>query len=50
MPHLFEVTSGLTENDRILLDGLRKVKSGDKIEVEFEAPESVLSHLDLYAE
>ncbi|UKN01962.1 efflux RND transporter periplasmic adaptor subunit [Paracrocinitomix mangrovi] len=50
LPHLYEVVEGLTVNDVILLDGLRKVKDNDKIDVEFEGPESVLSHLDLYAE
>lgn len=50
LPHLYEVLEGLSENDVILLDGLRKVKDNDKIEVEFQAPESVLAHLEIYAE
>ena len=50
IPHLYAVTEGLNEEDLILLDGLRKVKAGDKIEYEFEAPNSVMKHLDLYAE
>lgn len=50
MPHLFVVQDGLTENDKILLEGLRLVREKDKIHTEFEEPQAVLSHLDLYAE
>jgi membrane fusion protein (multidrug efflux system) len=50
MPHLFAVKSGLEEGDKILLEGLRKVKSGDKIEWEFQTPDKVLASLELYAE
>ncbi|MCS7003756.1 MAG: efflux RND transporter periplasmic adaptor subunit [Cytophagales bacterium] len=31
LPHLFVVSKGITEEDRILLEGLRKVKKGDKV-------------------
>lgn len=50
LPYLFIVTKGLTPNDRILLEGIRKVKNGEKIEVDFQKPEKVLSSLELYAE
>ena len=50
LPHLYEVRSGLKENDIILLEGLRKVKDGDKIELDFHEPKVVLTELDLYAE
>lgn len=50
LPHLFEVKEGLSENDRILLEGIRKVRNGDEIEIETIKPEWVMSHLDLYAE
>jgi membrane fusion protein (multidrug efflux system) len=50
LPHLFAVADGIGENDRILLDGLRKVKDGETINTEFVAPEEVLADLDLYAE
>lgn len=50
LPHLFVIESGLTENDIILLEGLRKVRNNDKISVQFQKPDSVISHLDLYAE
>ena len=33
MPHLYAVTDGLKENDKILVEGLRKVKNNDKISI-----------------
>ncbi|GFR66812.1 Efflux transporter, RND family, MFP subunit [Elysia marginata] len=50
LPHIFAVKEGLSEGDKILLEGLRKVRDGDEIEYREEEPESVLSHLGLYAE
>ncbi len=48
--HLFVVEEGINENDRILLEGLRKVKHGDEIETEFVEPEAVMTNLEMYAE
>lgn len=50
LPHIFIVKDGLSTNDRILLEGLRLVKEGEKIHFKLEKPEYVLSHLELYAE
>ncbi|MNG09583.1 Efflux pump periplasmic linker BepD precursor [compost metagenome] len=50
MPHLFVIKEGLSTNDKILLEGLRLVKEKDKIDYKLLQPESVLSHLELYAE
>jgi len=50
MPHLFAVQDGLTENDKILLEGLRLVREGEKIHYEFVEPLTAMAHLDLYAE
>ncbi len=50
LPHIFQVTAGLEENDKILLEGLRKVRDGDKIAIEYRNPEKVISELELYAE
>lgn len=47
---LYVVTAGLSENDKILLEGLRKVKENDKIAYEFKQPWSVMSTLKLPAE
>lgn len=50
LPHLFIIKEGLDVNDKILLEGLRLVKENQKIHYKLEKPESVLSHLELYAE
>lgn len=50
LTHLYEVKSGLKESDVILLEGLRKVKEGEKIGMDFQKPEYVLEHLELHAE
>ncbi|MCB0802734.1 MAG: efflux RND transporter periplasmic adaptor subunit [Flavobacteriales bacterium] len=50
MPHLFAVSKGLKEGDKILLEGLRKVRNNEEIDVEYEKPEDVITHLELYAE
>jgi membrane fusion protein (multidrug efflux system) len=50
LQHLFVVTDGLSENDRILLEGLRMVRNGEKIQQEFIDPAQALSKLALYSE
>ena len=50
MPDLYVVKSGLSQNDRILLEGVQKVKEDDKIKYEYQKPEDVISHLRLKAE
>lgn len=51
MPHLYTVTSGLQVTDKILMDGLRKVKNNDKISVDFIEPRKVIDALgQLHAE
>lgn len=50
LPHLFVVSSGLSKDDKIILEGLRKVKANSKIKYKFLKPESVMSNLNLYAE
>ncbi len=50
LPHLYEVQIGLKEDEKILLEGLRKVRDGDKIEFDFVDPEIALSQLQLHAE
>jgi membrane fusion protein (multidrug efflux system) len=44
------VGQGLDENDKIILEGLRQVRDGDKIEYDFRAPEEVLGNLKYHAE
>lgn len=50
MEDLFVVKSGLNENDKILLEGLRKVKENDKIAYDYVDPKAVISHLKVAAE
>ncbi|WP_294822292.1 efflux RND transporter periplasmic adaptor subunit [uncultured Flavobacterium sp.] len=50
LPHIFIVKSGLSEDDKILLEGLRLVKENEKIRYKLEDPKHVISHLELYAE
>ncbi|WP_072400486.1 efflux RND transporter periplasmic adaptor subunit [Flaviramulus basaltis] len=50
LPHLYIVDKGLSENDTILLEGIRMVKNNEEIHTKFLEPNKVLSELDLYAE
>lgn len=51
MPHLFAVTDGLTENDKILVDGLRKVKNNQHIQFELHDQRQIIAQLNqLHAE
>jgi len=50
LPHLYAVSGGLSLEDKILLEGLRKVRNNDKIEFEHQAPEEVFKSLELHAE
>lgn len=50
MPDLYIVKSGLKADDKILLEGIRKVRDQDKIAYDFEEPKAVISHLKVYAE
>lgn len=50
MEDLYVVTAGLAETDKILLEGLRKVKDNDKIAFNYEEPRTVIGRLKLPAE
>ncbi len=50
LPNIFIVQSGLKMDDKILLEGLRQVSENQKIQYKFVQPDSVISHLSLYAE
>ncbi|RIV42111.1 MULTISPECIES: efflux RND transporter periplasmic adaptor subunit [Flagellimonas] len=50
LPHLFVVEKGLSEDDKVLLEGIRMVRNGEKIHYEFEKPEAILANLELYTE
>ncbi len=50
MPDLYVIGAGVSENERIMLEGIRKVKDGDKITYEYEDPKTVLPKLKVYVE
>ncbi|WP_223648574.1 efflux RND transporter periplasmic adaptor subunit [Hymenobacter psoromatis] len=50
MPDLYVIKSGLAAGDKILLEGIRKVKDGDKISYTFESMKKVLPTLKVYSE
>ncbi len=50
LPDLFVIQSGLAVTDKILLEGVQKVKDGDKVNAEMKDPREVLEHLRLKAE
>ena len=41
---------GLEEHDKILVEGLRKVHDGSKIDVDFKQPKEILTKLEVPAE
>ncbi len=50
MPDLYIIKDGLSANEKILLEGIRKVKENDKITFTYEKPEDVLPKLSVYVE
>lgn len=50
MPDLYVVSGGLTEGDKILLEGVQKVKEDDVIKFDFKAPREAIADLQYKAE
>ncbi len=50
LPYLYAVDQGLAPGERILLEGIRKVKENQKISYTYKDPSAVISKLKLYAE
>lgn len=50
MPDLYILKSGLNENERILLEGIRKVKDNEKITYTYESPRIAIPKLKIYVE
>jgi len=50
MPDLYAIKSGIAADDKILLEGLRKVKDGDKISFNYRDPKAVMANLKVYSE
>lgn len=47
---LYVITSGIDENDKILLEGVQKVKDDEKIKYDYVSPKEVINNLRLKAE
>ncbi len=50
VPDLYFIKNGVNENERIVLEGIRKVKDGDKITYTYEDPKTVIPKLKVYVE
>jgi membrane fusion protein (multidrug efflux system) len=50
MDDIYLIKEGLDVNDKIILEGIRQVRDGEKVEYEFHAPEEVLDSLKYHAE
>jgi membrane fusion protein (multidrug efflux system) len=47
---IFVIDSGLDEKDRIVLEGVREVHEGEKVEFEFRTPDEALKNQKFHAE
>jgi membrane fusion protein (multidrug efflux system) len=47
LPHLYVLSKGLDAQERIMLDGLRKVRDGDEIAVEYQQPKEAYARLEV---
>ena len=50
IPDLYVIESGITANDKILLEGVQKVKDDEKIKYDYVSPNKVINNLRLKAE
>jgi membrane fusion protein (multidrug efflux system) len=48
--HIYLIKEGVSPTSQFLIEGIRKVKSGDKIKFEKVSAEAVFSNLALHAE
>lgn len=49
LPQVYVIASGLSEKDKVLLEGLRKVKDSDKIATTYLEPKAVIANLEVPA-
>ncbi|MCT4561802.1 MAG: efflux RND transporter periplasmic adaptor subunit [Crocinitomicaceae bacterium] len=50
IPDIYVISAGVTAKDRILYEGIRNVRNGEKIEFNFEDPHVVFNKLRVYVE
>lgn len=50
MPDLYVIKEGIADGDKVMLEGIRKVKDNEKITFEYAEPKTVVAHLRLPTE
>ncbi len=50
MPDLYVIKEGLAPTDKVLVEGIRKVRDNDKIKFEYQDARTVMNHLKVYSE
>ena len=50
MDDIYLIKDGLGVNDKIVLEGIRQVRDGEKVDFEFRSPEQTLNNLKYHAE
>lgn len=50
MPDLYAIKDGLTANDKIIIEGIRKVKNNEKVKFEYQDPKTVMANLKVAVE
>lgn len=50
VPDLYFIGGGLAESDKIIVEGIRKVKNNEKIDFTYEKPEKVIANLKVAVE
>lgn len=50
MPDLYAIKDGLTPNDKIIIEGIRKVKNNERIKFEYQDPKTVMANLKVAVE
>lgn len=50
MDDIYMIKSGVDVNDKIIFEGLRQVRDGEKVKYEYRAPEEILENLKFHAE
>ncbi len=50
IPDLYFISSGLAEGDKIIVEGIRKVRNNEKVEFTYEAPEKIIANLKVAVE
>lgn len=50
LDNVYVISEGISMGDKFLIEGLRKVKNGDKIEFNYKTPKDVYDYLKLHAE